>query len=500
MVVERSRAFLNRSSHAQDRGFESRLRRLFFEIDSKSLDKNEVILVGVFTLIQLIGMIAIGSRERTLLGFFTAVTAFSALQYAWIFWFGSWRFPGLVGTEIKTALVLIPFASILVALALYGLTRIPGDRTRRFWILGALYAAVAGVTFTVLKLEWLESWQIYSLGYTAAAALLMEWSSIGIRGPDRASVGFWFWVPAITLLLLLSNYLAQIVESDNKTTEDSRIVHVSRNFYGVLRVKYEGSDPDDEDFIPPKNALTHGQIRHGFQFVDDYWKLQPTTYYGRESGVGLAVKVSRRMAAESDQHALRVGVVGLGTGTMAAYGELGEYFRFYDINPDVLKLSDTIFTYLKDSKAKTEVVIGDARIVMERELANSQTQQFDVLAIDAFSSDAIPVHLLTSECAEIYRKHLRKGGVLAIHISNRFLDLNPVSRGMAEKLGWQAIRIENGDEYLSGVFSSTWILLTENPEFVNDSEITEATDPWGEEERILHWTDDYSGLWQVLSF
>ena len=137
---------------------------------------------------------------------------------------------------------------------------------------------------------------------------------------------------------------------------------------------------------------------------------------------------------------------------------------------------------------------------MERELANNQSQQFDVLAIDAFSSDAIPVHLLTSECGEIYRQHLRKGGVLAIHISNRFLDLNPVSRGMAEKLGWQAVRIDNSDEYLSGVFSSTWILLTENPEFLNDSEITEAVDPWGEEERILHWTDDYSGLWQVLSF
>ncbi|MFO0998788.1 MAG: hypothetical protein U0936_00480 [Planctomycetaceae bacterium] len=463
-------------------------------------DKNEVILVGVFTIIQLFGLIATGSRERNLLGFLTAVTAFSVLQPAWIFWFGSWRFPGLIGTEIKTALVLIPLTSILVAFALYGLGHIPSDRARRFWMLGALYAAVAGVTFAVLKLEWLESWQVYSLGYTAAAAVLMEWSSIGIRGPDRASLGFWFWVPAITLLLLLSNYLAQIVESDNKTTDDSRLVHVSRNFYGVLRVKYEGSDPDDEDFIPPKNALTHGQIRHGFQFVDDYWKRQPTTYYGRESGVGLAVKVARRLAAESDQHTLKVGVVGLGTGTMAAYAEKGEFFRFYEINPDVVELSDKIFTYLNDAPQRPQVIIGDARIEMERELAKAESQQFDVLAIDAFSSDAIPVHLLTSECGEIYRQHLRKGGVLAIHISNRFLDLNPVSRGMAEKLGWQAIRIDNGDEYLSGVFSSTWILLTENPEFVNDSEITEAIDPWGEEERILHWTDDYSGLWQVLSF
>jgi spermidine synthase len=193
-------------------------------------------------------------------------------------------------------------------------------------------------------------------------------------------------------------------------------------------------------------------------------------------------------------------VVGLGTGTIAAYGEKGEYFRFYDINPDVLKLSDMFFTYLKDSEATTEVVIGDARITMERELADGKNQQFDVLAIDAFSSDAIPVHLLTSECGDIYRQHLRPGGILAIHISNRFLDLNPVSRGMAEHLGWQAIRIENGNNNLTGVFSSTWILLTSSKDLAGNASFKAAEDPWKEDERILHWTDDYSGLWQVLSF
>ena len=123
-----------------------------------------------------------------------------------------------------------------------------------------------------------------------------------------------------------------------------------------------------------------------------------------------------------------------------------------------------------------------------------------MLAIDAFSSDAIPVHLLTSECGDIYRQHLRSGGVLAVHISNRFLDLEPITRGLAENLNWKAIRIEDEDDPASGVFTSTWILLTVDEAFANDPEVVAAQTVWEEGDRILHWTDDYSGLWQVLSF
>ena len=370
----------------------------------------------------------------------------------------------------------------------------------RFLTLGLIYPLMSVVAGGLYYLNQMEDWQAISLLFTTAAGLMMEWSSSGFRGPQHASLGFWFWVPSITLLLLLSNRLAEIVTSDNESTASISTIHTSRNFYGVLRVRHEAAEDDDGDFIPAKNALTHGQIRHGFQFDDDYWKRQPTTYYGRESGIGLAILNGRQHAHETDQHALRVGVVGLGTGTIAAYGEPGEYFRFYDINPDVAKLSDTIFTYLKDTPAKTEVVIGDARIVMEREIAAGQNQQFDVLAIDAFSSDAIPVHLLTNECGDIYRQHLRPGGILAIHISNRFLDLNPVSRGMADHLGWQAIRIENGNDNLTGVFSSTWILLTSRKDLITDPDIEEHSEPWLDEDPILHWTDDYSGLWQILTF
>ncbi len=199
----------------------------------------------------------------------------------------------------------------------------------------------------------------------------MELSAAGFRGREKPSVGFWFWVPAITLTLMLANQLKENVDDE----VDESTVHVTRNFYGVLRVRFEAA-PDFEDdgggesrtVERSRNSLTHGQIKHGFQFREEDWKRTPTTYYGRKSGIGLAI-ANRREAAKSEGRGVRVGVVGLGTGTIAAYGEKGDYFRFYDINPDVRKLSDDgIFTYLSDSPAEKDVAIGDARIVMEREL------------------------------------------------------------------------------------------------------------------------------------
>lgn len=490
---------------------------------------NETISFGVCGLIQLLGMIAVGAFGRRRFAVLGAFAAFSLLQLGWLYGFGAWKFPAVLKPEMRTAMVWIGIASPIVTTGLVLLWGVFSQPARRIsvsfvilpvligvialpafvslcsflpsseWILNHLLQSV-GWTKEQLKeyFGWTQEWRVVSFSFTTAAALMMEWSSRGFRGPESKSLGFWFWVPSITLVLLLANQLAETVEADNKSTQSVRTIHTSRNFYGVLRVKYESGD--EEDFMPPKKSLTHGQIRHGFQFDDDYWKRQPTTYYGRKSGIGLAIAQSRQHAKDTDQHALRVGVVGLGTGTIAAYGEKGEYFRFYDINPDVLRLSDDIFTYLKDSAATWDVEIGDARIVMERELAKGESQQFDVLAIDAFSSDAIPVHLLTSECGDIYKQQLRPGGILAIHISNRFLDLNPVSRGMAEHLGWQAIRIENASNNLTGVFSSTWILLTSRTDLETDPAIEDYVDPWKDDEPILHWTDDYSGLWHVLTF
>jgi hypothetical protein len=446
------------------------------------------------------GIPAPPERRNYLVG---AISLITGLICCWLL-YEEWRqvslMPDKASRWMYTIIMVMAAASPFIAAVRLWLFRPPDEDSRQLLFPGAVYPAVCGICGGLLYFRWIESWHAISLMSTTAAAVLMEWSSVGFRGAGRASLGFVFWVPCITLVLLLGNKLAEIVKSDNASSDTTQTVYTSRNFYGVLRVKHEASREEDDDFIPPKYSLTHGQIKHGFQFVDDYWKRQPTTYYGRDSGIGLAIAISRRTAQESDAHPLRVGVVGLGTGTIAAYGEDGDYFRFYDINPDVVRLSDKYFTYLKDSAARTEVVIGDARIVMERELVAGDSQQFDVLAIDAFSSDAIPVHLLTSECGDIYRQHLRPGGILAVHISNRFLDLNPVSRGLAEHLGWQAVRIENSKDDLTGVYSSTWVLLTSRRDFADHAEIQAAEEPWKDSERILHWTDDYSGLWQVLSF
>jgi hypothetical protein len=329
--------------------------------------------------------------------------------------------------------------------------------------------------------------QCFILLSIGLVAIVAEWALSRLRWTRGWSLGLWYWLPMGALIGLLGYNLKRVTDAGMV-----EVVQQSRNFYGVLNVEY------DQDTMPARYELTHGQIQHGCQFDDEYWKTQPTTYYGEVSGLGLAIQTARERKGESGS--IRVGIVGLGTGTIAAYGEANDSFIFYEINPAVRDLSGRYFTYLQDTEATTQVKIGDARIVMERELKNGQRQQFDVLAIDAFSSDAIPVHLLTAECGELYRQHVAEGGILAIHISNRFLDLGPVVRGLADKLHWHSVRIENDDDNERGVFSSTWVLLTSDAELASQLETSVQFSPWSVNAPKLLWTDDYSGLWRILSF
>ena len=170
-------------------------------------------------------------------------------------------------------------------------------------------------------------------------------------------------------------------------------------------------------------TLVHGTITHGLQFLAPDRRRFPTTYYGRQSGVGLAILNTRHSAQ-------RVGVIGLGAATLASYGRPGDYYRFYEINPLVIEVARKQFTYLSDCPAKVDVVLGDARLSLDRE----PSQQFDVLAVDAFSSDSIPVHLLTLEAFRLYFRHLRPDGVLAVHVSNTHLKLEPVVGRLAQAL------------------------------------------------------------------
>jgi hypothetical protein len=200
-------------------------------------------------------------------------------------------------------------------------------------------------------------------------------------------------------------------------------------------------------------------------------------------------------------HSLKVGVIGLGTGTMAAWGRKGDTMRFYDINPSVKMVSDEFFTYRKDSPAKTDVVLGDARVSLEEEARRGQSEQFDVLVVDAFSSDAIPAHLLTAECGLLYKYHLKPDGLLLLHISNRWLDLSPPARALAQHLGWKAALVDNEDEDAPGARSSEWVIVTANAEFMKMDGVKNAVTEWTAKDRPpLLWRDDFTSLWPVFQW
>ncbi|HSU57214.1 MAG TPA: fused MFS/spermidine synthase [Candidatus Dormibacteraeota bacterium] len=262
-------------------------------------------------------------------------------------------------------------------------------------------------------------------------------------------------------------------------------IYTSRSFYGVLSIyEHEKQAPKDHYLL-----LQHGRITHGLQFVDPEESIWPTSYYGEESGIGVAF---RALPPEPR----RIGVVGLGTGSIRVYGRAGDYFRIYDINPEVKRLATTRFTYLNRCPGTTDVVLGDARISLETE----PLQHFDLLALDAFSSDAIPVHLLTKEAFDVYDRHLKTNGIVAVHISNHYLDLEPVVLGLAAKFGFKSIIIdfeENDEEWW--LYGSTWILLTRDDRILNMPAMQSRGTPPSKRKRDLPlWTDDFAGLFQIL--
>ena len=267
-----------------------------------------------------------------------------------------------------------------------------------------------------------------------------------------------------------------------RNQEDVRLS--SRSFYGLLRVKEYGISGQENHL----HRLVHGAIMHGEQFLHPTYRRQPTTYY--EPQAGIAGAIHSRGAGP-----VRVGVIGLGTGTIAAYGRPGDLYRFYDIDPRVMKIAQSEFTFLADSQARIELAVGDARLSLERE----PPQRFDVLAVDAFSGDAIPVHLITREALAVYLRHMKGDGIVAFHVSNRFLDLIPVVGRIAAENGAHAVLIEDDPAEGEARSRSDWVLVSRSAAALERPEITglhaaEIDDPphW------RTWTDDYSNLIQIL--
>jgi SAM-dependent methyltransferase len=258
---------------------------------------------------------------------------------------------------------------------------------------------------------------------------------------------------------------------------------MERNYYGVLRVKELLTRQDDAD--TRYRSLVHGAILHGEQWMSEKFRRSATTYYKPGSGVGMSILAHEGLP-------IKVGVIGLGTGTLAAYGDADDIYRFYDINPAVPRIANEYFTYLKDTPAKVEIVLGDARLSLEREPA----QGFDVLAVDAFTGDSIPTHLITSEAVVAFLRHMKPDGVIAYHVSNRFLDLRPVLLAIAEKNGLEYAYVDQRST--DGDTTSDWVLLSRTKKIILRPEIVASTEPVAPQPEWRLWTDGYNNLVQVF--
>jgi len=340
----------------------------------------------------------------------------------------------------------------------------------RFYLMVSLGGAVGGLLVGLVApvtLSWY--WEL-----PAALVLVTLLAVLMARGPMRLVAA----VALCAAVVAVHDYAGYVREDG---------VAIARNFYGTLRVKATAPDSDPNAVW----RLLHGVITHGEQYRDPARRTMTTTYYGESSGVGRSILALR--AAEPNR-GQRVGLIGLGVGTLAAYGRAGDEYRIYELNPLVLDWARTHFSYLPDSKAKIETPLGDARLVLEKEAP----QGLDLLAVDAFSSDSIPVHLLTREAAQVYRRHVRDDGAIAIHISNRYLDLKGVVRQMADALGWTAMLVLDDPPESSHLYRTDWVVITGNERLIRtlreQANAQELPAPAGRRP----WTDDYNNLFEVL--
>ena len=297
----------------------------------------------------------------------------------------------------------------------------------------------------------------------------------------------WYKVTLGVVFLLLSAALYV-----DLARQRGRLLHRERNFYGALSVCQEW----DANMLYSKVTLMHGRIVHGIQLEQD--RKRATSYYDAKSGAGLALATNPRRRVGG----MRVGTIGLGVGTVAAYGRPSDVYRFYEINPAVIRLAQGAggyFTFLKDSPAQIDIVPGDARLSLEAEAAHNDFQNFDVLIVDAFNGDAIPVHLLTREAMKLYLSHLRgPNSVIALHISNKTVDLSAPVAALAKLYGMNNVVITTGVD--TGVVRpSKWVLLSRG-NALNVPEIQSVGKPILAFANNIVWTDDYSNILSLLDY
>jgi hypothetical protein len=375
-----------------------------------------------------------------------------------------------IGVNIWRAIPLYSGAVFVLCMFLHGelARQRPSPRyLTRFYLMVSVGGAAGGVVVGLIAPRVLPAYYELGIGFVltalfAATALRQQRLAAGTAVAVAAACGWFLY--------------AQIASD----FEDTR--RLERNFYGTLLTV----DVDKESVGDKVRQLYHGSIKHGEQLLSPENRRRPTAYYGPSSGIGLAI-------ANTPAAGKKVGVIGLGAGTLATYGQPGDRYRMYEINPLVIELAKTEFTFMADSAAQIDNVLGDARLSMERE----PPQDFDVLAVDAFSGDSIPVHLITAEAMDVYLRHMKPDGIIAFHITNRFLWLAPVVENIGQARGLKVVLIhdENDDPALR---NTDWVLVSRNPAVLDQEAIRSRTSPIRPIPGLGVWTDDFNNLFEVL--
>jgi len=393
--------------------------------------------------------------------------------------------PGHIKTDLRLTIGLFVFALFICCMVCHGeLVRLkPHPRyLTGFYVIVSLGGAVGGLFVGLLAPNLFRAYYEFPIGLALCALVAAIVFTRALWSVPR----LWMETGIAVLVVLLAGYFYFLRGIMFQMVDGYKLV--TRNFYGQLRVEDEGDPRIDDDAA---RKLIHGVINHGEQMLREEYRRRPVTYFCPESGIG------RGMTA-LEGHPRHIGILGLGCGTLAAYGRPGDTIRIYEINPKVLEIATRDFTFLKDTPAKVEVALGDGRLVLEGE-STEPGQLFDILVMDAFSGDSVPVHLITREAFAIYFRHLKPGGILAVNISNAYLALGPVMERAANAFNKVALVYEyrpKSDDMMC--FSCSWTLLmdratvTAHPELQTEARVLRQDRPF----RI--WTDDFSNMFSIL--
>lgn len=396
--------------------------------------------------------------------------------------FAYFRSEASMNLSMPTTIALLALSLFTCCMVCHGeLARLKPHPSRLtgYYVMISIGGAIGGLFVGLVAPNLFNAYHEFPLSLIlcaglAAFLLFRDWNSAG-PVKFRTAAG-------LSLAVTVVAYAGWVIKVERVNVSGFKAI--GRNFYGQLRVNDWGKNSNPDAY----RELLHGRISHGIQMRDPKLKQTPVAYFCEASGIGHA------MRARLPNVSWKIGIIGLGAGALVPYGKQGDTIRIYEINPLVLDMARTWFTYLKDTPAKTEVALGDGRLVLEREAS----QQFDMLVMDAFSGDSVPVHLITEEAFTTYFRHLKPGGILAVNISNRYLDLQPVMERAATAFGRKAVLFDywaKDSEVLCD--SSSWVamvdvnLLASSESLKSGKVLTQFT-------KFRRWTDDFSNMLSIL--